>query len=170
MRDWHVTPSLIDLFEFLYWQRDRALQMAAELTAPQFVDPGPTVYRDLRSTFVHELDVERSWRLRLQGAAHEAWDVTLAADDYPDVAAIGDAWQREETEMLSWLKGLPEGALEAAVTVNGLEGYPLATYLVHVVMHGIESLSAAAVLLHRAGRSMGDVGYLDFADAVAARG
>jgi uncharacterized damage-inducible protein DinB len=165
-----VVPNLVDLFEFLYWQRDRAMHTAAQLTTPEFVDPGPTVYRDLRSTLVHELDVERSWRLRLQGAANELWDVTLQADDYPDVAAITDAWRREEADMLAWLEALPEGALGAAVTVNGLEGYPLATYLVHVVMHGIESLSAAAVLLHRAGRAMGDVGYLDFADAVSARG
>jgi len=34
-------------------------------------------------------------------------------------------------------------------------------------MHGVESFSAAAILLHRAGPSMGEVGYLDFVDATA---
>ena len=165
-----MVPGIVDLFGFLYWQRDRAMARAAELTPAAFVDPAPIVYRDLRSTLVHELDVERSWRLRLQGAASELWDVTLEPDDYQDVAAISGAWQREEAEMLAWLTPLTEAALEAAVTVNGLEGYPLSTYLVHVVMHGIESMSAAAVLLHRAGHAMGDVGYLDYADEVSARG
>jgi hypothetical protein len=61
-------------------------------------------------------------------------------------------------------------ALKATVTVDGLEGYPLAAYLVHVVMHGIETLSGAAVLLHRAGGAMGDAGYLDFVDAVGTGG
>jgi hypothetical protein len=32
-------------------------------------------------------------------------------------------------------------------------------------MHGIQSLSAAAILLHQRGQSMGDVDYLDFVDA-----
>lgn len=45
----------------------------------------------------------------------------------------------------------------------------LSTCLVHVVMHGIESLSAVALLLHRAGRSVGDVGDLDFIDAAGPR-
>ena len=57
------------------------------------------------------------------------------------------------------------GKLPARVTtVNGLEGYPLTSYLTHIVMHGTESLSAAAILLHRAGQSMGDVGFLDYLD------
>jgi hypothetical protein len=31
-------------------------------------------------------------------------------------------------------------------------------------MHGVESLSAAAILPHRAGASIGDVRFLDFID------
>jgi uncharacterized damage-inducible protein DinB len=166
MRDWVVaTPDIVALFEFLYWQRDRALAMATELPPAAFVDPEPTVYRDLRSTLVHELDVERSWRLRLQGQPNAVWDVTLDAADYPDVATLADAWQREEADALVWLTDLTDEALGTPVAANGLEGYPLATYLVHVVMHGIESISAAAILLHRTGHSIGDVGFLDFADA-----
>lgn len=160
-----MVPDIVSLFRFLYWQRDRALTTAAELTTAVFTDPATTAYRDLRATLVHELDVERSWRLRLQGAPSEAWDVTLQVADYPDVATIAAAWRREEGDALAWLEGLPQGALEAPVTVNRLEGYPLANYLVHVVMHGVESISAAAILLHRAGHSMGDVGYLDFVDS-----
>jgi hypothetical protein len=43
----------------------------------------------------------------------------------------------------------------------------LSTYLVHVVMHGVESFAAAAILLHRAGPSMGNVGFLDYIDTTA---
>jgi len=156
-------------FEFLYWLRDRALVKAAELTPTEFLDPATVAYRDLRSTFVHELDVERSWRLRLQGAPTEVWDVFLAPPDYADVAAIAADWQQEAVETRAWLGGLTDEDLGASITANGLEGFPLSTYLVHVVMHGVESLSAAAILLHRAGHSMGDVGYLDFMDAVGSR-
>lgn len=149
------TSDLISHFEYLYWIRDRALAQAGDLTAAEFVDQGTVAYRDLRATLVHELDVERSWRLRLRGAPNVTWDVTLQATDYPDVATLADHWQRDEAETLAWLSELTEDDLAAAVTVNDLEGFTLSTYLVHVVMHGIESLSAAAILLHRAGRSMG---------------
>lgn len=97
------------------------------------------------------------------------WDVTLEAKDYPDVATLTDDWQRDEGDTLAWVAELTEADLAAPNTENGLEGFPLSTYLVHVVMHGVESMSAAAILLHRAGHSMGDVGFLDFVDATEGR-
>ena len=97
------------------------------------------------------------------------WDVVLDTADYPDVATLADDWQRDEADTLAWLSELSEADLSAPNTENGLEGFPLSTYLVHVVMHGVESFSAAAILLHRAGQSMGDVGFLDFVDATVGR-
>jgi uncharacterized damage-inducible protein DinB len=158
------------LFDYLFWIRDRALAQAAALTTEAFTDPSTVAYRDLRATLVHELDVERSWRLRLQGAPEEVWDVTLEPADYPDVATLADTWQRDDAETLGWLSKLTDADLAEGITANGLEGFALSTYLVHVVMHGIESLSAAALLLHQAGHSMGDVGYLDFIDVVGDQG
>lgn len=158
------STDLVALFEYLYWIRDRALARAADLAPGEFVDSATVAYRDLRATLVHELDVERSWRLRLRGQPADVWDITLDAADYPDVATLAGQWQADEAESLAWLADLTEDELAAPVTVNGLEGFPLSTYLIHVVMHGTESLSAAAILLHRAGQSMGDVGYLDFID------
>ena len=157
--------DVADLFEYLYWIRDRALERAHELTSIEFVDPATVAYRDLRSTLVHELDVERSWRLRLQGEPPDAWDITLEPSAYPDTATIADAWQREAAEARVWLAGLNDAELARPITANRLEGFALSTYLVHVVMHGIESMSAAAILLHRAGHSMGEVGFLDYVDA-----
>ena len=164
-----TATDILTQFEFLYWLRDGALARAAELSREAFLDPLTVAYRDLRSTLVHELDVERSWRLRLRGEPTAVWDVTLEAKDYPDVATLADEWQRDEADTLAWLAELTEAELEAPNTANGLEGFPLSTYLVHVVMHGVESLSAAAILLHRAGHSMGDVGFLDFVDATEGR-
>jgi uncharacterized damage-inducible protein DinB len=161
--------DILTQFEYLYWQRDRALIKAAELTPAEFRDPGTVSWRDLRSTFVHELDVERSWLLRLRGQPRDLWDVTLEAADYQDVATIAEEWQRDEAEALAWLSDLTESDLAAPNTENGLEGFPLSTYLEHVVMHGVESLSAAAILLDRAGHPMGDVGFLDFIDATVGR-
>ena len=162
--------DLLALIDYLYWLRDVALERAAELSPSEFLEPGTVAYRDLRSTLVHELDVERSWRLRLQGAPKAEWDGSSAPEDYRDVASIADHWRRDETEMRGWLSGLADADLDGPVRVNGLEGFPLSTYLVHVVMHGVESFSAAAILLHRAGHSMGDVGFLDFVDVAGPPG
>jgi uncharacterized damage-inducible protein DinB len=152
------------LVDYLYWLRDGALARAGQLSTAAFLATGTVSYRDLRSTLVHELDIERSWRLRLQGAPKADWDAFLAPDGYADLAAIADHWRRDETEMRDWLSGLAEPDIDAPMSVNGLDGFPLSTYLLHVVMHGVESFSAAALLLHHAGHSMGDIGYLDFID------
>jgi uncharacterized damage-inducible protein DinB len=157
-----------NLFGYLYWLRDRALDEAARLPADAFRSPDTVAYRDLRATLVHELDVERSWILRLRGEPRDSWDIELAPETYPDPAAIAQDWRRDEAETRQWLVGVTDRILAAPMRANGLEGFPLETYLVHVVMHGVESFSAAAILLHRAGRSMGDVGFLDFVDAVGA--
>jgi uncharacterized damage-inducible protein DinB len=157
-------PDVVALVDYLYWIRDRTLGAAGRLGRDAFLDPRHVVYRDLRGTLVHELDVERSWRLRLQGAPRDDWDVTLDPTDYADVDTLVDHWRRDEGEMRAWLEELNDEELAAPNTANGLEGFALSTYLVHIVMHGVESLSAAAILLHNAGQSVGDVGYLDFID------
>ncbi len=160
-------PDILALFGYLYWLRDRALAEATKLPLSAFLAPDTVAYRDIRSTLVHELDVERSWRLRLRGAPRDAWDIELAPGDYGDPASIAEHWRLDEAETRAWLAGLTDEEVGASTTVNGLEGFPLSTYLVHIVMHGVESFSAAAILLHRAGVSMGDVGFLDHIDAGA---
>lgn len=88
MRDWAIrSTDIAPLFEYLYWLRDGALAKAAELDPSEFLDTATVAYRDLRATLVHELEVQRSWRLRMQGAPKEVWDVELASTDY---AAVQD--------------------------------------------------------------------------------
>ena len=158
-------PDVVALFDYLYWLRDQAIQQASSLALAEFLAPETVAYRDLRATLAHELDVERSWRLRLQGEPKELWDITLEPAEYPDAAAIAEHWGRDEAETRAWLPGLTDDELAAPRTVNGLEGFSLSTYLVHIVMHGVESFSAAAIILDRAGHSMGEVGFLDFVDS-----
>ena len=56
------------LIDFMYWVNDRLLDAADRLSTERVHGVGgPSPARDLRSTLVHELDVEWSWRLTLQG-------------------------------------------------------------------------------------------------------
>lgn len=158
------TADIRALFDYLYWRRDRVLAGADALGMASFPATAGPGSRDLRGTLVHELDVERSWRLRLQGAPDTEWDRTLQDGDYPTVRVLRTQWARDETEMREWIAGLSDAHLAASMTVNRLDGFALEAYLTHVVMHGIQSFSEAGLLLAGAGHSVGDVDFLDSYD------
>lgn len=150
------------LFGHLYWAAHRLLDEAAALPPERFVEQTNVTTRDLRATLVHELDVERSWRLNLQGRPEEefASDKELEPESYSDVAALREHWARDEREMLGWLASLDDDALELPVS-SRLSGdrRPLWQYLVHILTHGSLQFADAATLLTLAGRSPGE---LDF--------
>jgi len=156
-----------ELFDYLYWIRNTVLAAAAKLPEPGFTaaDEGAT-NRDLRSTLVHELDVQWSWRERLKGADWDDWgpDADLKADDYPTLDALTEHWRRDEAEMRAWLASLFDGDLDAS-PVRDEDTLPLRQFVMHLVSHGIQQFSEAAVLLTRAGHSPGDIGYLEFIGA-----
>jgi uncharacterized damage-inducible protein DinB len=89
--------DVLHLFDYLYWVNGRLLDAAARLAPGQLTAPPAAATRDLRATLVHELDVEWSWRLNLQGRLTDA-DEDLDPEDYPDLAAIRTHWLRDELE------------------------------------------------------------------------
>ena len=160
----------VTLFDHLYWIRDRMLGAAAELDAGAFTSGDTVTNRDLRATLVHELDVQWSWRERLKGADWEEWgpDAELTADDYPTVASIAEHWVRDERDMRDWLTSLADGDLDAP-PVRDEDRQPLWHYVMHLYSHGLQQFSEAGVLLTRAGRSPGDIGFLEFVQATGRR-
>lgn len=154
--------EVLDLFDYLYWANSRILDAAAALTPARFLTRTTTTTRDLRATLVHELDVEWSWRLNLQGR-HAEDEAELRPEDYPDLAAVREHWRRDEAEMRAWLGGLTDEALAAEVrSAHGGPGLPLWRFLVHILMHAAQQQADAATLLSLAGASPGELGYLEF--------
>ena len=73
------TVDIEALFDFTYWADRMVLEASSVLPAESFSRAVSMTYRDLRGTLVHTLDVEMSWRRRLQGGPRAVWDASLAA-------------------------------------------------------------------------------------------
>jgi len=161
------TADIRTLFDYMYWVNHRLLEHSADLPDGGFTAPSSVTTRDLRATLVHELDVEWSWRLNLQGRLEED-EAELDPSAYPSVAALAEHWQRDEAEMRGWLETLTDEQLAAEV-ISGLtdDRGPLWRYLVHIVVHATQQQADAATLLSLAGRSPGELGFLDFTDTLA---
>jgi len=131
--------DVLHLFDYMYWANSRLLEAAAALPRDQFVEPGTVTTRDLRATLVHELDVEWSWRLALQGTSSEEFDALpdLRPEDYADVAALREHWVRDEADMRAWLAQMTDDQLAADATV------PLRTQAVRA--RGLFGRDAAAL-------------------------
>ena len=159
-------PDIERLVGYLYWMRDRVLDAAGAMGPEAFAATAAVNGRDLRHTLVHELDVEWSWRQRLRDAPPQTWgpEAELRVDDYPTVEALATHWRTDEAEMRSWIATLSDEDLESAWTAGGLEGFPLWYYLMHILSHGIQQLTDAAAILSEAGRSPGDLDFLNAVD------
>jgi uncharacterized damage-inducible protein DinB len=162
------------LFGFSYWMKDRVLACAAKLTTAEFQAPSGLTTRDLRGTLVHTLDVEGSWRARLQGRPEEVWKKELPLSDYPTAKALIDHWQRDEREMRAWLASLDD---EKLAQIHDLEPgsppkerFPLWYYVLHIHSHTQQQLGDAAVLLTRMRQSPGNIEFLEYADFIHREG
>lgn len=160
------------LFDHLYFVRDRILDAARKAPSALVDATAPTI-RDLRTTLVHEFDVEWSWRERLDGPTPTAFDETIAeltVEDLPDLDTIAERWQADETEMRAWIARLGDEGLAGPCGAESPSRHPLWYHLMHLYTHGIQQFSDAAVLLTAAGQSPGELDFLDFVERREAGG
>jgi uncharacterized damage-inducible protein DinB len=150
------------LIDYMYWANNRILDAAQRLTPDEFTSPSGPTTRDLRSTLVHELDVEWSWRLNLESRLTED-EQELKPEAYPDVATLRAHWRRDEADMRVWVASLTDDDLASDVASQlTKDRRPLWQYLVHIVVHATQQQADAATLLTLAGQSPGELGYLEY--------
>ncbi len=151
-----VIGSLVD---YVYWVNGRLLDAAAGLDAAQWTTADAPTVRSLRATLVHELDVEWSWRLNLQGR-HAEDEREMEPTDFPDLASLRQRWDDEDAEMRAWIGGLTDQDLDAPVRSElSRDERPLWHYLIHIVTHAAQQQADAATILTTLGHSPGDIGY-----------
>lgn len=156
------------LVDYMYWANHRLLDHAARLTPGQFTAAAPTT-RDLRATLVHELDVEWSWRLKIQGRDDED-EGELRPEQFADVAAVRARWAVDEAEMRAWLGTLTDADLDEPIGPS-INGHRLLRfhYLMHILTHAAQQQADAATILSQHGQSPGELGFLQFLKEHGAR-
>jgi uncharacterized damage-inducible protein DinB len=151
--------------EHLWWTNSRLLDAAQTLPDGAWTAEEHVTARDLRATLVHELDVEWSWRLALEGRPESEWGDAedLRPDDFPTVALLRERWTVEAAALRSWVASLSDDALTEP-TRPGLSSRPLPRwmFLQHLVSHGAQQAADAATILSAAGASPGDIGFLEY--------
>ena len=153
------------LFDWMYWVNHKLLDAADGVDDATFRAVSKVTTRGLRDTFVHELDVEWSWRENLQGKDIDDWgpDEELRAEDFPNLKSLRQRWDRDEVEMRAWLASLTDrevGGLARSAFTD--DRRPLWQYLMHLISHAAQQQADAATLLTLAGRSPGEIGYLEY--------
>lgn len=161
--------DVIALFEYNYWANWTLLEAAAGVSVEQFTAPTTVTWRNLRGTLVHTLDVEQSWRRRLQGEPKSIWDAELPADGFESAEALTTYWRTDAKEMLDWLHHLDDEQLATIVDLGPKDQFPLWFFLVHIVTHGTEQRRDVSILLKNLGVEAPQLEFLWYADSLAAQ-
>ncbi len=124
------------LFEYTKWANHLVLDAAAAISTEELMKDRAVSYQSMHGTLVHMMFGEWVWLRRFQGTSPDA---PLAASDFPDLAALKNAWQKIEAERDEFLAGLTDESLQNDLTYKDVAGNeytnPLGLLMQHVVNH-----------------------------------
>lgn len=152
------SSDITTLVRFNFWANDRILARCEQISTDEFTrahapDPG---WHSLRGILVHTLDTEYGWRSVLQ--AHDD-DVVLEADDFANVAALKERWNKERAAWSDYANQLSDESINLGYGADPQHGLKVWQVIMHVITHGIQHRGEAAVILTGYGQSPGE---LDF--------
>jgi uncharacterized damage-inducible protein DinB len=156
------TNDILTLFNYNDWANGRIAAAAEQVSDEQFLSPANISHGSLRDTLVHMLSADWVWRLRCQeGVSLES---LLSYEDFPDIAAVRDRWQKESAALHNYIESLADEDLRETIYYSSTSGRPYSNtlwhILVHLANHGTQHRSEAAVLLTNYGHSPGDLDFI----------
>ncbi|HEY7388942.1 MAG TPA: DinB family protein [Bryobacteraceae bacterium] len=127
--------TIRELFAYNYWARDRQLDACARLTTEQFVKPMGNSFSSLRDTLAHLIGAEWIWKEWWFGRSPKS----RPPADYPDLAAVREAWKPVEHDVRDYLAGVSEETIAGRFTFTRTNGetcsYPLWRSMWHLANH-----------------------------------
>ncbi|MFN8414221.1 MAG: DinB family protein [Anaerolineales bacterium] len=146
------------LFKYNQWANAKILKAAQNVSQEQFLQSASYPHGGLRGTLTHLLSAEWIWRKRWQG---ESPTVRLKPEDFPTFESLQTRWQKEEKELMAYVKSLTNDELDEAFQYKTTTGDMMEDVLwqamAHVVNHGTQHRSEAAAMLTDLGFSPGDI-------------
>ena len=140
------------LVDYHYWARDRMLAALDDLPQDVYQRPLGNSFASLRDTAVHVYAAEWIWLERWHGSSPPA---PLDVNDFPDVAALRQAWIALEGRMRAYVNGLDGDRVNERVAYRNLAGAAAEssrwTMLQHVVNHASFHRGQVTTMLRQVG-------------------
>lgn len=149
-----------ELYDFVYWGRDRILDTASALTEEQLNSPAGLDYPSIRHTLVHQLGAECLLRDRWRGLNPKT---VIQPEELPTLDAIRERWQQEESTLRGHLGSLSDADLANDFEYTTVSGatfrQPLWQSVFQIVNHSTQHRSELALVLTQLGHSPGNLDY-----------
>jgi len=144
--------DLQTMLDYHYWARDRLLDAVATLTPEQYTRDLGSSFKSVRETVTHVYAAEWAWHERWQGRSPTA---LLPADQFPDLAALRNAWAELEVKMRDFIAAIGEQGTSRVIEYKLLSGQagasPLWQMLQHVVNHASYHRGQVTTMLRQMG-------------------
>ncbi len=144
--------DLKTLVDFNYWARARIVDAVSALTPEQYTKPMGNSFSSVRDTLVHIYSAEWVWLSRWQGHSPST---PIAADQWPELAALDSAWWEVEAGIRGFLDAAGEEGIARVIEYKLISGQPGRSpfwqMLQHVVNHGTYHRGQITTLLRQLG-------------------
>jgi uncharacterized damage-inducible protein DinB len=144
--------DLCTLVDFHYWARDRMLDAVDGLTSDQYARDLGSSFRSVRDTVVHIYAAEWIWYMRWLGTSPSA---LVTVDQFPDIAAIRNAWTELEGKVRAFVSALDEDGVTRVIPYTLLSGVsstsPFWQMIQHVVNHASYHRGQVTTMLRQLG-------------------
>jgi uncharacterized damage-inducible protein DinB len=154
---------LYTLFAYHWHTTRRLMECAARLDDAAYREHPGYGHGSLHDLFFHLLRTDAGWRRALETGRQLA---PIAPEDYPDLAALQDGFDKEQASWQTLLDRLTEEQIGGDINLINWRGDPVTlgywTILHHLVLHGMQHHAEIAQLLTARGQSPGNLDFIFF--------